>query len=189
MKSLISIAEICPLGYYSIDQNLSGLGWELAQPYTDPSRSLQDCADICNHRSGCTSFKYHPRWTICNTYTGGDSNIMNRSQSGSNWFSCVRKGQGLYLWYLLIEIFFEWELFHHLLKAELLNLLFSALLSPCLVIPHYNFRSLPPRIHTQAWWYSLWGDNIRKAQNGNYKWLFCPLWPGCKLPLFRVFWH
>ena len=104
MKSLISIAEICPLGYYSVDQDLDGTGKEWAKPSLDSSRSLQHCADICNHRSGCTSFEYangpHQQGG-CGTYTGGDGNIQNqnnenRTQPGSNWFSCVRIGEGLY---------------------------------------------------------------------------------------------
>ena len=101
MKSLISISEICPLGYYSVDEDLDGSGKEWAQPHPDQSRSLQQCADICNNRSGCTSFEHAngpQEQGACGTYTGGVSNIgenENRTQPGSRWFSCVRKGQGL----------------------------------------------------------------------------------------------
>ena len=102
MKSLILISEICPLGYYSVDQDLDGTGKEWANPNPVPSRSLQFCADICSHRSGCTSFEYSngpQEQGACGTYTGGDSNIReneNRTQPGSNWFSCVKRGQALY---------------------------------------------------------------------------------------------
>ena len=84
---------ICPLGYTPINENLSGSGMLWALPNPDPSRTLQQCADICNNRSGCTSFEYangpHQQGG-CGTYTGGDSNIdknVNRCGSGSNWIS------------------------------------------------------------------------------------------------------
>ena len=93
---------ICPLGYTPINENLGGSGKLWALPNPDPSRSLQQCADICSDRSGCTSFEYGPRnMGGCGTYTGGDSNILydkneNRTHPGSNWISCVRKGEGFY---------------------------------------------------------------------------------------------
>ena len=94
-------ADNCPLGYTSISEDLKGSGKLWAQPDPDPSRSLQQCTDICNNRSGCTSFEYangpHQQGA-CGTYTGGVSNIgenENRTQPGSRWFSCVRKGEGL----------------------------------------------------------------------------------------------
>ena len=93
---------ICPSGYTPINENLSGSGMLWALPNPDPSRTLQQCADICNNRSGCTSFEYSngpQEQGACGTYTGGDSNIReneNRTQPGSNWFSCVRIGEGLY---------------------------------------------------------------------------------------------
>ena len=79
----------CPDGYESVAQDLHGIGKDWSQPKTDPNRSLQQCADICNDRSGCTSFEYHNGPTghgACGTYTGGNRNIKgdrNRDQAGS----------------------------------------------------------------------------------------------------------
>ena len=86
----------CPDGYNSVAQDLHGIGKDWSQPKTDPNRNLQQCADICSARSGCTSFEYANGPTdngACATYTGGDSNIhedQNRTHPSSNWFSCIK---------------------------------------------------------------------------------------------------
>ena len=83
------------MGYDTVPNDLDGNGKRWSLPL-DPHRSLQQCADICNDRSGCTSFEYAngpEEHGACGTYTGGDSNIKedtNRDQAGSNWFSCIK---------------------------------------------------------------------------------------------------
>ena len=104
MITHISIVAICPVGYQAIAQDIDGVGKKWAQPHPDPQRSIQQCADICNDRRGCTSFEYHNGPTehgACGTYTGGNRNIKgdrNRDQAGSKWYSCVKApalhGQG-----------------------------------------------------------------------------------------------
>ena len=94
--SLILILGICPEGYYSIAENLDGAGKTWVQPITDPTRTLLDCAEICNDTTGCTSFEYAngpDEHGACGWYTGGDSNIKaneNRTQANSNWYSCMK---------------------------------------------------------------------------------------------------
>ena len=86
----------CPDGYYASKSNLDGSGKEWAQPHPDNNRRLQQCADICNARSGCTSFEYSNgsrNHGGCGTYTGGSSNLkMNekRDRASSAWFSCLK---------------------------------------------------------------------------------------------------
>ena len=95
---VILVVRNCPDGYDSIAQDLEGPGKLWSQPETDPNRSIQQCADICNDRSGCTSFEYADGETekgACATYTGGDSNIQdvvdqNRTHPTSIWFSCIK---------------------------------------------------------------------------------------------------
>ena len=82
----------CPEGYESIAQDLDGRGKEYAQPHPDPKRSLKQCADICNDRKGCTSFKYangKQEHGACCTYTGADSNIKE-DKNKKGWISCVK---------------------------------------------------------------------------------------------------
>ena len=86
----------CPEGYDTVAQNLDGSGKKWAQPHPDGHRTLQQCADICNDRIGCTSFEYAngpQAHGACGTYTGGSSNIKkneNRERAGSKWFSCIK---------------------------------------------------------------------------------------------------
>ena len=87
----------CPEGYDTVAQDLYGPGKKVSQPDPDPNRSLQQCADICNDRSGCTGFEYSNgpyKPGKCLTYTGGDSDIidvnLDRDQADSNWFSCIK---------------------------------------------------------------------------------------------------
>ena len=86
----------CPEGYDSIAQDLNGPGKKRAEPDPDPNRSLQQCAAICNDRSGCTGFEYSNGPDMhgkCLTYTGGDSDIkdnLDRDRADSNWFSCIK---------------------------------------------------------------------------------------------------
>merc|ERR1711884_12504 len=88
--------SICPEGYYSIAENLDGAGKTWVQPHPDPTRTLLDCADICDDTTGCTSFEYAngpDEHGACGWYNGGDSNIKaneNRTQANSNWYSCIR---------------------------------------------------------------------------------------------------
>ena len=94
--SLISILGICPEGYYSIAENLDGAGKTWVQPHPDPTRTLLDCADICDDTTGCTSFEYAngpDEHGACGWYSGVDNNIMeneNRTQANSNWYSCMK---------------------------------------------------------------------------------------------------
>jgi len=86
---------ICPAGYSAIDQNLDGTGKVWSQPHPDASRTIEDCAAICNDRSGCTGFEFAAgpsEHGACGTYTGGSSNIRGdegRTSVGSNWRSCM----------------------------------------------------------------------------------------------------
>ena len=94
---LFSILGICPKGYYSIAENLDGAGKTWVQPHPDPTRTLLDCAEICNDTTGCTSFEYAKGpddHGACGWYNGGDSNIKaneNRTQANSNWYSCMKE--------------------------------------------------------------------------------------------------
>ena len=87
---------LCPSGYKSVAQGLDGTGKEWSQPHPDGNRTLQQCADICSDRSGCTSFEYAngpDHHGACGTYTGGDSNLgqdKGADLAGSNWYSCVK---------------------------------------------------------------------------------------------------
>merc|ERR1719219_490576 len=88
--------EGCPVGYLGIPENMGGTGKLWAQPHPSASRSIEDCADICNNRDGCTGFEFSmgpSERGACGTYTGGDSNVKdneNRLDSGSNWKSCLK---------------------------------------------------------------------------------------------------
>ena len=87
---------ICPEGYTAISQNLDGNGKVWSKPHPDKSRTKDDCARICDSRSGCTGFEYAEgthQTGACGTYTGGESNVMkneNRLKKGSNWRSCQK---------------------------------------------------------------------------------------------------
>jgi len=87
---------ICPEGYTAISQNLDGKGKFWSKPHPLESRTKDDCAKICDSRSGCTGFEYAEgadETGACGTYTGGDSNVMKdegRLQIGSNWKSCQK---------------------------------------------------------------------------------------------------
>jgi hypothetical protein len=87
----------CPWGYNGISQNLDGSGKAFAQPHSDSSRTIQDCANLCSSRQGCTSFEFaigNTETGACITYTGGDSNVRNdenRLSQDANWRSCVKE--------------------------------------------------------------------------------------------------
>jgi len=89
-------SPICPSGYEAVSVNLDGKGKLWAHPHPDSSRTIQDCANICNWRNGCTGFEYAegPRsHGGCGTYTGGTSNYRqdeNRLALESNWRSCMK---------------------------------------------------------------------------------------------------
>ena len=74
-------------------------GKEWSQPHPSASRTIQECADICNQRSGCTGFEYaegESEHGACGTYTGwGGTNKQKdekRLAKNSNWRSCVKEG-------------------------------------------------------------------------------------------------
>jgi len=103
-KTSCKVAQdpICPAGYSSIEENLDGAGKVWSQPHpasptSEAARSLEQCADICTQRDGCTSFEYANgplHKGACGTYTGGSSNIMgdeDRKETNSNWYSCVKQ--------------------------------------------------------------------------------------------------
>jgi len=87
----------CPWGYNGISQNLDGSGKEFVQPHSDSSRTIQDCANVCSSRQGCTSFEFaigNTETGACITYTGGDSNVRNdenRLSQDASWRSCVKE--------------------------------------------------------------------------------------------------
>ena len=88
---------LCPDGYKIVNQDLDGTGKEWSLPHPDSNRTLQQCADICTARSGCTSFEYAngpSSHGACGTYTGGNSNLNgnhNRNSVSSNWYSCIKE--------------------------------------------------------------------------------------------------
>jgi hypothetical protein len=81
----------CPDGYDAIDENLDGEGKEWSNH--DASRTIEDCAQICDERSGCTAFEYKTGgFGSCGTYTAGTDNIQDdedRTDPSSTWRSCV----------------------------------------------------------------------------------------------------
>ena len=87
--------SICPSGYYAVSEDLDGTGKEWAQPHPDSSRTIDDCASICDERQGCTGFEFaegDSETGSCGTYTGGHENRQNdagRLDSDSNWRSCI----------------------------------------------------------------------------------------------------
>ena len=64
----------------------------------DSSRTIEDCAEVCNAREGCTGFEYAEsgiKQGQCATYTGGENNIRkdeNRNAEFSIWRSCLKSG-------------------------------------------------------------------------------------------------
>ena len=109
--SLSAFEEVilCPEGYISISENLDGLDCrpsqnnycvddkEWAKP--DENRTVQQCAEICNERWGCTGFEYGNGEDVrgeCATYRYGYRNVReyeNRNHEGSEWYSCVTLGK------------------------------------------------------------------------------------------------
>jgi len=90
-------ALICPPGFEAVSVNLDGVGKRWAYPHPYSGRTMQDCANICNGRNGCTGFEYAEGPSAhgaCGTYTGGTSNFRrneNRLSAGSNWRSCMKR--------------------------------------------------------------------------------------------------
>jgi len=85
----------CPAGYTAIAQNLDGAGKVVAP--SNEWRTIENCADFCNSRSGCTSFEFgapgRHHQGDCITYTGGQGNYRNtedRLGLWANWRSCVK---------------------------------------------------------------------------------------------------
>ena len=91
---------MCPSGYDAVSEDVGGTGKEWAQPHPDSSRTINDCASICDERQGCTGFEFAEgdlETGACGTYTGGDGNKQNdegRLDSDSNWRSCIKFSQG-----------------------------------------------------------------------------------------------
>ena len=98
---------LCPSGYDAVSENLDGTGKEWAQPHQDSSRTIYDCASICDERQDCTGFEFaegDSETGACGTYTGGDGNLLKdegRLDSDSNWRSCIKFSQGDYINMLL----------------------------------------------------------------------------------------
>lgn len=84
------------MGYEAIAHDLNGEGMIWALPHPDTTRTIEQCAAICDGRSGCTGFEYaegQESRGACGTYTGGESNRgsdEDRLSIGSNWRSCDR---------------------------------------------------------------------------------------------------
>jgi hypothetical protein len=87
---------ICPKGYTAIAENLDGKGKVWSKPHPDRSRTIGDCARICDGRNDCTGFEYaegRHETGACGTYTGGNCNVRRnegRLKKGSNWRSCQK---------------------------------------------------------------------------------------------------
>jgi len=90
---------MCPSGYGAVSENLGGTGKVWAQPHPDSTRTIYDCASICDERQDCTGFEFaegDSETGACGTYTGGDGNLLKdegRLDSDSNWRSCIKFSQ------------------------------------------------------------------------------------------------
>lgn len=91
------MTAVCPEGYDSVNENLDGEGKVWSLPHPKPDRTLQECANLCSTRDGCTGFEYangENEHGACGTYTAGDDNLKdneNRKRATSNWYSCVKQ--------------------------------------------------------------------------------------------------
>ena len=99
--------NLCPKGYISISENLDHSNGNIAAHYDDDkefaepdaNRTVQQCAEICNERWGCTGFEYGNGEDVrgeCVTYRYGYRNVKeyeNRNHEGSEWYSCVILGK------------------------------------------------------------------------------------------------
>ena len=92
MPCFVLVATQCPNGYEAIAENLEGTDAEW--PQTRMWQTLQDCADTCDDRGGCTGFEYYTTgYRQCGFYTGGDTNIREdegRDLSISERYSCIK---------------------------------------------------------------------------------------------------
>jgi len=82
--------NICPSGFDAISNNLDGEGKKWASDKS--SRTVQECANICKDRYGCTGFEYNEKDGRCGTYTGGSINVQRdegRLYAASEWRSCL----------------------------------------------------------------------------------------------------
>jgi len=82
--------NICPSGFDAISNNLAGEGKTWASDKS--SRTVQECANICKDRYGCTGFEYNEKDGHCGTYTGGSINVQQdegRLYAASEWRSCL----------------------------------------------------------------------------------------------------
>jgi len=82
--------NICPSGFDAISNNLDGEGKKWASDKS--SRTVQECANICKDRYGCTGFEYNEKNGGCGTYTGGSINVQQdegRLYAASEWRSCL----------------------------------------------------------------------------------------------------
>ena len=102
----------CPSGYDAVSEDLNGTGKKWARPHQDSSRTINDCASICDERQGCTGFEFAEGGSTtgaCGTYTGGNGNMLNddgRLNSHSDWRSCINSSQGDYNNILLNDAFY-----------------------------------------------------------------------------------
>jgi len=103
---------ICPMGYDAVSYDVIGEGELWAEPRHDVSRTISDCARICDEREGCTGFEFAVREGtndaqnekgMCGTYTGdsgynrnhgwlNQGNFNNRLAEGAIWRSCKERG-------------------------------------------------------------------------------------------------
>ena len=77
----------CGCGYHQITENLDGEG----KDFSFPGQGVENCAEACNQRSGCTSFEYNHGGNEnykCGTYNGGNNNIVGTQLE--QWTSCIK---------------------------------------------------------------------------------------------------
>ena len=80
--------ETCGCGYRYSTLDLSGAD----NLESFPGQGIENCANTCNARKGCTSFEYNHAGNdnyYCGTYTAGDSNVQKGNQS-PQWTSCIK---------------------------------------------------------------------------------------------------
>ena len=74
-------------------ENLNGAGKQFTG--ANSGRTIEDCAEVCNNRAGCTGFEFAESGSQqgqCGTYTGGEDNIFGdegRDAEVSTWRSCL----------------------------------------------------------------------------------------------------
>lgn len=83
--------SICGCGYQFTTLDVEGPDSD--KEWTYPGEGIENCANECNQREGCTSFEYNHEgnWDYrCATFTGGQSNLYGvREKTHLDWQTCV----------------------------------------------------------------------------------------------------